>query len=217
LQIKINLQIFIFIIVFYFTHQIGIYAVLMTFIFLHEIGHIIAGMFLGLAPKSLHITPFGLTVVFEIFNKERIIEIKKIIIAIAGPLVNLIICIIAMFLGINEEIKQTIIYSNILIMVLNLIPIYPLDGGRIIKSVLKLKYNEILADDISNRMSNIITIFMTMVSSILIIYFRNIAILFILAYLWAIVVKGNKDYKLKKRMYEILNNDKNSIKKIPIE
>jgi len=55
----------------------------MIFAFLHEIGHLIVGMALGLKPKSLHIMPFGLTVVFKAYNKEKIVEIKKILIAAA--------------------------------------------------------------------------------------------------------------------------------------
>ena len=84
MQIKINLQIFIFIIIFIATHQIAIYSLLMLFAFIHEMGHLITGMMLGLKPKSLHIVPFGLTVVFETYTKQKkIIEIKKIAIALA--------------------------------------------------------------------------------------------------------------------------------------
>ena len=55
----------------------------MLFAFLHEIGHLVVGVVLGLKPKSLHIIPFGLTVVFETYAKKKTVEIKKIIVAIA--------------------------------------------------------------------------------------------------------------------------------------
>lgn len=58
MQIKVNLQIFIFLIIFYFTKQLEIYAVLMLLAFLHELGHLVAGLLLRLKPKKLEITPF---------------------------------------------------------------------------------------------------------------------------------------------------------------
>ena len=91
MRIKINLQIFIFIVIFILTHQIAIYSWLMMFAFIHEMGHIAAGIILGLKPKSLHIMPFGLTVMFEDYrgkgrcskDKEMSPEMKKIFIALA--------------------------------------------------------------------------------------------------------------------------------------
>ena len=53
----------------------------MLFAFIHEMGHLFVGMLLGLKAKSLHIMPFGLTVVFETYTKKKVVTIKKIIIA----------------------------------------------------------------------------------------------------------------------------------------
>ena len=83
MKIKINLQIFIFIIIFVLTHQIEMYSWVMLFAFLHEMGHLLTGIIIGLKPKSLSIMPFGLTVVFETYGKKKIIEIKKLLIAMA--------------------------------------------------------------------------------------------------------------------------------------
>lgn len=204
MQIKINLQIFIFVIIFILTKQIGIYAWLMLFVFLHEIGHLVTGMCLGLNPKSLSITPFGLTLMFETFNNRKKVELKKMLVAIAGPLVNLIICVIVIFLNINEEVKRTIIYSNLLIFIFNLIPVYPLDGGRIVKSILRLTHTKVVTYGIIHRMTNVITIMITIVSSVLIWYYKNIAILFLVMYLWVIVMRENREYRIKKRVQEIL-------------
>ena len=58
MQIKVNLQIFIFLLIFYFTHQLEIYTVLMLLAFLHECGHLVAGLLMRLKPKRLEINPF---------------------------------------------------------------------------------------------------------------------------------------------------------------
>lgn len=211
LQIKVNLQIFLFIIIFALTHQIEIYGWIMLFAFIHELGHMFAGIVLKLKPKSLSFMPFGISITFETYEYKKLVEIKKILIAIAGPLTNLIICIIAVFFNINLATKALIIYSNILIALFNLIPIYPLDGGRILKGIIRLSHEEIESDRIVNRISNILIIVLTAIASILILYLKNIAILFIIAYLWVMIINENKKYNMKIKMYEILEKDKQCI------
>lgn len=202
MHIKINLQIFLFIIIFILTNQIEIYAWIMLFAFIHELGHMTAGILLKLKPKSLNFMPVGISITFETYGYKKLIEVKKILIAIAGPLTNLVICIITAFLHIDEQIKELIIYSNILIAIFNLIPLYPLDGGRILKGIIRLKYKEIEADKIVNDISNMIMIALTAISSIAILYLKNLAILFVIMYLWLIIVKENKKYSIKKKIYD---------------
>lgn len=183
----------------------------MLFALIHELGHMFAGIVLKLKPKSLSFMPFGISVTFETYEYKKLVEIKKILIAIAGPLTNLIICMIAVFLDINLAIKALIIYSNILIALFNLIPIYPLDGGRILKGIIRLNHEEIESDRIVNKISNILIIVLTAIASILILYLKNIAILFIIAYLWVMIINENKKYNMKIKMYEILEKDKQCI------
>lgn len=202
--IKVNLQIFLFIIIFTLTHQIKIYAFIMIFALIHELGHLMAGVLLKLKPKSLSLMPFGISLTFETYGYKKLIEIKRIIIAAAGPLTNLIICFITLFLHINIETKQLIIYSNLLILLFNLIPIYPLDGGRILKNIFRLKYDKIKSDRMVNKISNTLIILATAMSSIGILYLKNLAILFVLIYLWIIVISENKKYSIKMKIYNTL-------------
>lgn len=207
MQIKVNLQIFLFIIIFALTHQIQIYGFIMLFAFIHELGHMLAGLFLKLRPKELSFMPFGISISFETYGYKRLLEIKKMLIAIAGPLTNIIILIITMISKIDTQLKQLIVYSNILIVMFNLIPIYPLDGGRILKSIIRLNYKEIKADKIVNNLSNIIMILLTAISSIGILYLKNIAILFIIIYLWIVVINENKKYNIKMKVHKILQKN----------
>lgn len=210
MQIKINLQIFIFIVVCYFTKQLEIYAVLMLLAFLHECGHLLAGLLLKLKPKKLEINPFGLAIIFEEFgSKNKEFEWKKIIIAMAGPLTNLIIMLVVMFanLPIENIQKEIIIYANILIIAFNLLPIYPLDGGRIVKGTLYIYKGREVADSASNTIANIGAIILTFAGSIAIYYFKNIAILLMLVYLWVLVIKENKKYNLKEKVSKIIKQN----------
>ena len=211
MQIKLNLQIFLFIVIFILTKQIKIYELLMIFTILHELGHMIAGIFLKLKPKSLNFMPFGITVTFEDYGYKKLMEAKKIIIALSGPITNILVVFITSFLHINNSLKEMIIYSNVLIAIFNLIPIYPLDGGRILKGIIRLKNSNIKADNIVNILSNILLVILTAVSSILILYLKNISILFVVSYLWIIVIKENKRYRIKKSVHDVLQNNNKCI------
>ena len=80
----------------------------------------------------------------KVKNGTRIC-VKKMLLAFAGPLTNFIIVFILIILnnlGVivdNIFLGETAIYANILIGVFNLIPIYPLDGGRIIKEIINIR------------------------------------------------------------------------------
>lgn len=201
MKIKVNLQIFIFAIIFYFTKQIEIYTILMLFAFIHELGHLLAGIILGLKVKKINIMPFGISINFEDYSSKYLI--KKIIIAIAGPLTNLIISVIGMY----NNWKEEIIYTNMLIGMFNMIPIYPLDGGRILKYIFQLCENAKEAEIITYKLSNILIILLTIISSIGILLMHNIGIILILSYLWYLVIKENKRYKLKMKIYKIISDN----------
>ena len=204
---RIDLKIFAFLILFYFTRQIEIYWVIMVFAIIHECSHLLAGLILKMKVKNV-----GLSIEFALTEKDynkkvfksNMIEVKRIIVAIAGPIANLIVIVIMNFINLNNNITNTIIYSNFLILIFNLLPIYPLDGGRILKSALSLLVNKRNATIYINRISNVVLFLITFLFSILIYYLKNIALLFILVYLWYIVLKENKIYRMKIRLYDML-------------
>ena len=136
----------------------------------------------------------------DTYKKDSLL--KRIVIDVAGPLVNLI------FIIVGEIIKsEIIVYSNLLIMILNLLPIYPLDGGRIIRNFLLLKNDFKNTVDIVNTISNITLFLITLVSSILILYYKNIAIVVLIGYLWYINYIENKRKSILDKVYKILNEN----------
>lgn len=216
MRIRINLKIFIFILIFLLTNQIKIYVILILFALIHELGHMIVGILLGFKPVKLEIMPYGLSIGFEVkcedYNKKikngNMLSIKKLIIALAGPITNLIITIIFLIFNITffRIERELVVYSNILIGTFNLIPIYPLDGGRIVNNILHIIFGLKKSHKYTNQISKVTICLLTAICSIVILYIRNIAILIILAYLWYLVITENNKYEKKRRLTQYYRN-----------
>ncbi len=216
MRFRIDLKIFIFLILFYFTRQIEIYAMIMIFAIIHELGHLLTGLLMGMKPEKIEIMPFGLSIAFRInakdYNKKikkaNLLEIKKIIVALAGPITNFIIILITINLRLNLIKSILIIYTNFLIMIFNLLPIYPLDGGRILKGLLRIFMNKRKTERYINIISKITVIAITAISSVLILYIQNIAVLLINLYLWYLIIREDKIYKNREKIWQkILENN----------
>ena len=62
--------------------------------------------------------------------------------------------------------KSTCIYTNLLIGIFNLIPIYPLDGGRAVDAVLKMFLKTNVTEELVHRISNISLIVLSIFAAI---------------------------------------------------
>lgn len=193
MSIKIDLKLFLFAIIFSITHQINMYAAFMVFAFLHELGHLFCGLLLGFKPKSITMTPFGFQMEFFCKVEKHHQNRKKILIALAGPFTNVMIAFICFFLPFqNHATAETVIYANSLLAIFNLIPIYPLDGGRILKECVYSKFGLKKAYKVTNKTANVMVFLLTLMASISILYIHNISIVLILIYLWYLVIQNHK-------------------------
>lgn len=218
MQIKVDLKIFIAILIFLLTEQLNIYIVFMLFAIIHELGHVLTGIILGFKPKNIEVLPIGISACFYMqcddYNKKinyaNRFVLKKVIISCAGPITNFIIAIIFYFFdfSIFNISREFIIYTNLIIGIFNLIPIYPLDGGRIIKNILHIKIGLKESYKYTKIIANLSIIILTIFSSMAILYLKNISILLILIYLWGIVIIQNKKYESKMNIYKMLEKNK---------
>ena len=200
MRFRIDLKIFVFILLFYFTKQIEIYAMIMFFAMIHECGHLLVGLLVGMKPEKFEITPYGLSVSFQLiprdYNKKirygNQLELKKIFVALAGPLMNVIIILLVLQMNLNFLDTLMILYSNLLLILFNLLPIYPLDGGRITKGILHICLGKEKAEKYTNYLSFVIY------------QVENIAIFIIVVVLWAIFIREDRRYKKRKEIYHFL-------------
>lgn len=129
-------------------------------ILLHEFGHALTAQGYGVKTRDIILSPIGgLARLESIPENPR----KEFLIAINGPLVNLVIAIVVGIIiyvsgqeflppltkgqiRINQaSFLPLIMLMNIGVFLFNLIPAFPMDGGRILRSILSIKMGRLRA------------------------------------------------------------------------
>lgn len=100
-----------------------------VFCIMHEAGHLAAMLLFGKRPVKICFGYFGMKIVT---GGRMVSTFGEIMIALAGPLVNIILFAFFICMKANEAA-----YLNIGLAVFNLMPVAMLDGGRIIMAVAK--------------------------------------------------------------------------------
>lgn len=127
---KIHLFFYITSIILLFSGHFKEYIYFMLIILIHEIGHIIAGKLFKWEINKIVILPFGCITYFKTSLNTKIK--KEFIVTIMGPLFQIIGCIVIYLITKNK----IIFFYNNLILLLNLLPIIPLDGSKILNCIL---------------------------------------------------------------------------------
>ena len=128
-------------------------------ILLHEFAHGFIAKKLGYKLNEVWILPYGASITFKEYSFNPNDEIK---IAIAGPLMNFILIVITIMLWWIFPSIYTFTYpfviTNFSIALFNLLPAFPLDGGRILNSILKSKLKNNKVYKISSIINFIISV-----------------------------------------------------------
>lgn len=202
MKIEVDLRIILFILIFLMTSQIEIYGIFILFIFLHELAHILVGLILGFRVSSISMNAFGFSAELYAYKLKK--SYKKIITYLAGPVFNLICAIIFYFSKLDSGLAQKIIYTNFLLCTLNILPILPLDGGKILKEVLKNFIGNKEASIVMNIITKVFLIGISAVYSVAILKIKNFSILFLIMYLWYLYSVEARKLATLKRVYEII-------------
>lgn len=108
---------------------------------LHEFAHYFVSKKCGYSLDKFYIAPYGASLTYKEKQFERNDEIK---IALAGPLTNLVLSffVISLWWIFPTSYVYTKMFAmeNLFLAIFNLIPAYPLDGGRVVASLLANKY-----------------------------------------------------------------------------
>jgi Zn-dependent protease len=142
-------------------------------VLLHEFGHSLVAQRLGLEIHSITLLPLGGVSNLESLPEKPADEVK---ITLAGPLVNVVLAPIFfgvgllfgavprvpadLFTGIGSvgQFFFYLGYLNVVLAVFNLIPAFPLDGGRILRALLATRLGALRATDISSAVGQLFAV-----------------------------------------------------------
>jgi stage IV sporulation protein FB len=162
-EFKIEFSFLLLIALSYFLQNKNVIYVIL-FSALHEIGHIIMLYILGGKAQKITIAYYGIGLV----HKSRFNDFKQILFLLSGVSVNLIFALL--------NIKRNI---NLALFLVNILPLYPLDGGRAFKLILNNIFGIIISDKIFITFSIIIILLLIIVS----IYLKNLSLVLIVIYI----------------------------------
>jgi len=126
----------------------------------HEFGHVFAARSFGIATPDVTLLPIG-----GLARLERISEEpwEEFVIAIAGPLVNVVIAIVlVVFFGAHFDLGaltavdstkvamvDRLAMVNVFLVLFNLIPAFPMDGGRVLRALLATRMGYTRATEVA--------------------------------------------------------------------
>ena len=130
---------------------LALVAIIFGSVVLHELGHALVARRNGVAVRSIILLPIGGVTLMEDTGQRNADQARDIRISVAGPLVNLIIAAVAgaFILAFMPQVRlwsqpfvhagnlpSALFWGNVFLGGFNLLPAYPMDGGRILRAVL---------------------------------------------------------------------------------
>ena len=137
---------------------------------LHEVGHALAAAYYGIATRDITLYPVG-----GVARLERMPErpLHEIVVALAGPAVNVVIAL-GLFAGIYfgnlslpdsftlsglellDEFTVRVFWVNAFLAAFNLIPAFPMDGGRVLRAMLSTRMRRVKATNVAVKVGSVI-------------------------------------------------------------
>lgn len=119
--IKIHFSFILFSIYLFLVDKLTYFLIFYGFVIAHELAHILIAFILKVKIKEITFLSVGVNAQYE----ANVNWIKEIFIASAGPFLSLVLALILA----NNQLSSI----NLIIFLTNIVPIYPLDGGRIVR------------------------------------------------------------------------------------
>lgn len=165
-------------------HEVSLILAVFTCVVLHEFGHILTARQFGIRTRDVILLPIGGVARLErLPERPR----EELLIAIAGPAVNLAIAFlvgawlaasggspftvlriglpamysetdVAGFQLVTANLRHFLLVTNVALLAFNLIPAYPMDGGRVLRALLATRLGMVRATRVAARVGQYIAI-----------------------------------------------------------
>jgi len=148
----------------------GVMFVCLVFlcVLLHEFGHALAARYYGIRTPDITLFPFG-----GVARIERMPEkpIEEVVVALAGPMVNVLIATVlwillagfqwptaAVLVRLSTGIPRELLVVNMVLLLFNLLPAFPMDGGRVLRALMAMRMGHNKATQVAARIGQILSI-----------------------------------------------------------
>src|SRR5690625_3474649 len=132
-HVQIHPLLIFFMLIFIFTGTFVQLAIILLIVFIHELGHYMAAMYFKWRIQTIVLWVFGGVMKTDEYGSRNIYE--EFVVTIAGPFQHLLVYLLVIGILKHTTIPEAIIflllYYNTIILLFNLLPIWPLDGGKL--------------------------------------------------------------------------------------
>jgi Zn-dependent protease len=184
------------------TWSVAELAAFFTCVVLHELGHSFTGQHFGVRVRRILLMPIGGMAQFDSIPRQ---PRQELLMTLAGPAVNFVIAAL-LFLVIRfpdgwdayptptslGDLVRQLCVANLFMGLFNLAPVFPMDGGRILRALLATRFSYLRATAVAATVGKVLSL----IAAVLALYFGHymLAILFGFIYF-----AGQSEYRMVKQ------------------
>ncbi|PHD63919.1 stage IV sporulation intramembrane metalloprotease SpoIVFB [Bacillus wiedmannii] len=154
-KISVHPLFWVIIVIGIFTARFKELLLLFCIVLIHELGHAFAAAHYNWRIKKIQLLPFGGVAELEEHGNKSLKE--EFVVVIAGPIQHIWMMVVGYIVfeagWLGADLYYFFIWNNIIILAFNLLPIWPLDGGKVLFNVLSYRFPYLQAHEKMMKLS----------------------------------------------------------------